>query len=111
MNYKGDRLVTSATTAHILGLGELQLRQIVEAHLLQHVKCVLVDLDRVLLGDDRHFRCVIVALFTFFFLQLDRNALDWSALDTLHQTSDVTGDLVSHALGRDFGDVIADTLV
>ena len=58
-----------------------------------------------------HLRSVVVSLLSLFFLQLDRDSLDRTSLDAPHETSDVTGDLVSHTLRRNFGDVITDAFV
>lgn len=53
---------------------------------------------------------MILAL-TLLFLELEGDTADGTTLDTLHQVSGVTGDLVAKTLGGDDGDFIADALV
>lgn len=58
-----------------------------------------------------YLRDVVVPSLTFFFLELNGNATNGSALDALHKMSHETGDLVSKTLARDDGDLLAYSLV
>ena len=58
-----------------------------------------------------HLRSVVVSLLSLLFLQLDRDALHRTSLDAPHQTSNIAGDLVSHAFCWNLGDVITDAFV
>ena len=50
-------------------------------------------------------------LFSFHFLELERDASNWTLLNSLHQVSGETSNLVSHSLGLNDGNVIDDSLV
>lgn len=54
---------------------------------------------------------IVVTSFTFFLLQLDRDATDRTGLDTLHQMGNETGNLISQTFARDDGDFLADAFV
>lgn len=54
---------------------------------------------------------VLVLSFSFFFLQLERDTSNWTLLDSSHQVSSVTSDLVSQSLGLDSSDFVTQSLV
>ena len=54
---------------------------------------------------------VVVSALTLLFLKLDGDTSDWSSLDTSHQVSDVSSDLVSEWLASDDGNLVTDALV
>lgn len=74
-----------------LGLGELKTGDVVEFEHLQHLLGLWVDLDDVLFQGG-HVGDVVVATFTLFFLQLDRDTADLRVAQTLHQVRNKTAD-------------------
>jgi len=51
----------------------------------------------------RYFGYVVVFTFTLFFLELEGDTADGTALDTFHQVSCEAGDFVAKAFGGDYG--------
>jgi hypothetical protein len=102
---------------------------------LEEVLGVLVDVEHARLGvlgevEGRDLGDVLVLALALLFLELERDTADGTTLDTLHQVSGVTGDLlavsallannsriwqrsylVAQALGGNDGNLIADALV
>jgi len=74
---------------------------------LQHLVGGVVQLQW--LAQSGLFWDVVVSSFSLFFLELDRDASDWSFLDPLHGVGDETGDLVFQVLGWHDGDFIDDS--
>merc|ERR1712072_203635 len=88
----------------------------VEAHGLEQVLGLLVDVELAALRVVReveggYFGHVLILALALFFLQLEGDAADGTALDTLHQVGCEAGDLVAKALGGNDGNFIANTLV
>ena len=65
----------------------------------------LVNLNLRFLWDE------VKLLFSFLFLESEWNASDGSLLNSLHQVSGITSDLVSKSLGLNHTDIIDDSLV
>lgn len=53
----------------------------------------------------------VQASLTLLLLQLERDAADGASLDALHKVGDEASDLVSHALGRNDGNLGSHSLV
>lgn len=74
-----------------------------------------VDFQLAVVGvrqvQSRNFGDVLVLSFSFFFLQLERDASDGTLLNSLHQVGGVTGDLVTQSLRLDDGDFRSQSLV
>jgi len=111
------------------------------AHGSQKVLGLLVDIEHAGLAvlrevEGGHLWHVLVLALTLLFLKLEGDTADWATLDTLHQVGGVAGNLfrihqqlsvallfllesvscgfthlVAQSLGRNDGDLIADTLV
>jgi len=81
-----------------------------ETSLLEHFSGFIVDGDLLeindgLLGDE------VKSSLSFFFLDLQGNTSDGSLLDSLHQVSSKSCNLVTESLGRDLSDFGEDLLV
>ena len=61
--------------------------------------------------DSRDFRCILILPFTFLFLQFEWNASDWAFLDSFHQVSGETSNLVAETFWWDDSYFITDFLV
>ena len=61
--------------------------------------------------DSRDFRCILILPFTFLFLQFEWNASDWTFLDSFHQVSGETRNLVAETFWWDDSYFITDFLV
>jgi len=88
----------------------------IEAHGLEQVLGLLVDVELAALAvlrevEGGYFGHVLILALALFFLQLEGDAADGTALDTLHQVGCEAGDLVAKALGGNDGNFIANTLV
>ena len=81
-----------------------------ESKRFKHIPCIRVDLDGFLL-QGRNFRDKVQSALTLFFLQLERDTSDGSLGNSSHQVSCVSGNLVSHSLGRKDCYLIDNTLV
>ena len=73
----------SSTSSGLLGVGQLEARDALEVHHLQHVLGLGVDLDDVQL-EGGHVRNVVVSALALLFLQLDGDTSDGGSLETLH---------------------------
>ena len=73
----------SSTSSGLLGVGQLEARDALEVHHLQHVLCLGIDLDDVQL-EGGHVRNVVVSALALLFLQLDGDTSDGGSLETLH---------------------------
>merc|ERR1719264_1579729 len=87
----------------VLGILDFQVNS------LQHLVGGVVQLQW--LAQSGLFWDVVVSSFSLFFLELDRDASDWSFLDPLHGVGDETGDLVFQVLGWHDGDLVDDSRV
>ena len=85
------------------------------AQALEQVLGVSIDIELAGLGlgdiQSRNLRNVLILALTLLLLKLEGDTADGTTLDTLHQVSGVTGDLVAQALGGNDGDLIANALV
>lgn len=85
------------------------------AQVLEQVLGVSIDIELAGLGlgdiQSRDLRNVLILALTLLLLKLEGDTADGTTLDTLHQVSGVTGDLVAQALGGNDGDLIANALV
>ena len=84
--------------------------ELLDAELLDEVVDNLLvldvgDVDLGLLWNEIHLS------FSLLFLELERDASDWTLLNSLHQVCGETSNLVSHSLGLDDSDIIDDSLV
>lgn len=79
------------------GLGHLESRNLVKVHQFQHLLGISVHLNDALL-QSRHLWHVVVTALTFLLLQLDGDASHWAALDSLHQVSHKSSNLVTKGL-------------
>lgn len=86
-----------------------------ETESLDQVGGFRVDFQLAVVGvrqvQSRNFGDVLVLSFSFFFLQLKRDASDGTLLNSLHQVGGVTSDLVTQSLGLDNGDFRSQSLV
>jgi len=76
----------------------------------KHCLGLSIDLNGVSL-DFRHGRNVIVFLFTFFFLEFERDAPNWALLNSPHEMSHKTGNLVPQSLCWDVSNFVAHLFV
>jgi len=65
----------------------------------------LVDINLRFFGDP------IKSAFSFLFLDLKGDSLDWSTLDSLHEMGSESCDFISQAFGGDFSNLREDLLV
>ena len=89
------------------------LLQISVTNSLQHFVNFFRDFNTLVddFIDEGNFWNVVHSSFSFFFLQLQRNTSDGTLLDSGHQVGGETGNLVSHSLGWNDSDFLADLLV
>jgi len=84
--------------------------QLLKVQGLEQVLGLGIDLDGRGV-ESRDLGDVVVLALTLLLLKLEGDTADGTTLDTLHQVSGVTGDLVAQALGGNDGDLIANALV
>ena len=113
-SYNSD-LVSSAgvevsEVARLRIVGNLKTRQVSETNSLQHLVGGVVDLESIGLNG-RDIRDVVILALTLLLLQLEGNATDGTLLNTSHEMSNVTSNLVSHLLGGDDGNLLSESLV
>jgi len=104
---------TVTVWATVLVGDNVETWQVGHVHGAKHGLGVLVNLNALLdlevdLGDVRD---VVETLLALLLLELERDALNWSARDALHHVGGEASNLVAKALGWDHGDLIADSLV
>jgi len=115
----GGAVVEAAGTALddlLLGDGNDVGGDAVETHALEQVLGLLVDVERARLAvlgevESGDLGDVLVLSLTLLFLKLERDTTNGTTLDTLHQMSGVSGNLVPEPLGGNDGDLITDPLV
>jgi len=81
-----------------------------ESQSFQHISCIRINLDDLLL-QSRDFGNKVQSAFTFFFLKLQGDTTDRSLCNSTHQVSCVSSNLVAHALRWKDGYLIHDSLV
>lgn len=89
------------------------LLQIAESDSLQHVRDILRDFNTLVddFIDIGNFWNVVHTSFSFLFLQLQGDTSDGTLLDSSHQVSGETSNLISHSLGWNDSDFLANLLV
>ena len=80
------------------------------AVLLHHLLGVSIDIDGIDI-DLRLLRNEVHASLALLLLELERNTSDRTLLDSLHEMSDISSNLVSQTLGGNNGDFFGDLLV
>merc|ERR1712200_145397 len=78
---------------------------------LEHFFGISINLKDILSVNIRHLGNVVVASLTFLLLQLNGDPSDWSSLDSLHEVSCETSDLVPEALAWNDGDLLSNALI
>lgn len=76
----------------------------------KHILGVLINVNLVLL-ELRDFRNVLILALTLFFLKLEGNTTDRTALDTFHKMSRVSSNLVAETLGSNDSNLIDNPLI
>lgn len=81
-----------------------------KAQTFQHISGIRINLDGLSL-QSRNLGYEIQSSLSLFFLQFQRNTTDGSLGNSAHQMSSVTSNLVTHALGRQDGNIVHNALV
>jgi hypothetical protein len=105
----------AGTLGLLLGDSDNVDLEAVEAEALEEILGVVVDVELAGLGlgdvESGDLGNVLILALTLLLLELEGDTADRATLDTLHEVSGVTSDLVAKTLGGDDSDLIADTLV
>ena len=91
-------------------LHDLNSAHVGQTNCLQHRLGVGIDRDASSVNC-RLGRDVVVLALTLLLLELEGDTTDGALLNTLHQVSDESGNLVAESLGGDLSDLFADLLV
>jgi hypothetical protein len=89
-------------------------RELSETKVLEELSSVLIDIQStVSVGKvkSRDLRNVLITSLTLLLLELEGDTTDGTLLDTLHQVSGVTSNLVAKTLGGDVSNLTGKTLV
>ena len=92
------------------GTRDLHAAKVLEVERLQQVPGVGVDLNELLL-QSTNLRHKVHPALALLLLQLEGDVANGAALDALHEVRGEAGDLVTHALGGDDRNLVADALI